>query len=136
MSVVFTGTYVEAHSRGEKSLKTAMQLWLEITRVCTEHNCYKVLGIAESTRGMPTLDAVEHQNLFKDLAIDQYYKVAWVELNPEEMTSVRFLETFIRNRGLIHAHLFADVDEARCWLLDESSEQDKNNPTLMPPIDT
>lgn len=119
MSVEFTGTHIEAHSRGEKSLKTAMQLWLEITRVCQEHNCYKILGIAESTRGMPTLDAVEHQNLFKDLDINHSYKVAWVELNPEEVPSIRFLETFIHNRGLINARLFNNLDEAKGWLLDD-----------------
>jgi len=117
MFVTFAGDYVEAHSTGDKSLQTAVALWTEITRVCAEHHCYKVLGIGNSTTAMPTMDAVKHEQLFKDFAITLKYKIAWVELNREALDSVKFLENFLLNRSLVNGKLFHDVDEARAWLL-------------------
>ena len=117
MSVTFTGDYVEARSTGDKSYQTAVALWTEITRVCAESHCYKVLGIGNSTTAMPTMDSVRHEQLFKDFAITFNYKIAWVELNQEALGSIRFLENFLLNRGLVNGRLFHDVDEARQWLL-------------------
>jgi hypothetical protein len=76
MSVTFKGDYVEARSLGDKSYQTAVTLWREITRVCTEHDCYKVLGIAESTTAMPVMDSLKHAQLFKDFAITNRYCIA------------------------------------------------------------
>ena len=117
MSVIFTGDYVEVHSSGDKSYQTAVALWTEITQVCAEHNCYKVLGIGRSTTAMPVMDVVKHEQLFKDFAIDFHYTIAWVELNPEALGSVRFLENFLLNRGLVNGKLFYEVEAAREWLL-------------------
>ena len=117
MSVIFTGDYVEVHSSGDKSYQTAVALWTEITRVCAEHNCYKVLGIGRSTTAMPIMDAVKHEQLFKDFAITCDYKIAWVELNEAAIGNVRFLENFLLNRSLVNGKLFHDVDQAREWLL-------------------
>jgi len=50
MEVTFRRNHVEARSIGEKSYQTAERLWTEITRLCNEHACYRVLGIAESNR--------------------------------------------------------------------------------------
>ena len=117
MSVIFKDAHVEAHSSGDKSYQTAVTLWQEITRVCAEHSCYRVLGIGRSTTAMPVMDGLNHQQLFKDFAITQQYKIAWVELNPAAVESVRFIETVLLNRGLLHGKLFNNVDEARDWLL-------------------
>lgn len=117
MSVTYAGGFVEAHSAGEKSYQTALELWGEITRVCHQHNCYKVLGIGRSTRPMPMMDAINHKKLFKDFAVTHKYKIAWVELNREAIDSVKFLELFIQNRSLVNSRLFETVDEAKLWLL-------------------
>jgi hypothetical protein len=119
MSVVFVGSYVEVRSRGDKSYQTAVALWAEITRVCNQSDCYRILGIAESTTAMPIMDSVKHEKLLADFAVTRKYKIAWVELNPEAIGNVKFLETFLTNRGLVNGRLFRDVDEARRWLLDD-----------------
>ncbi len=119
MSVVFTGDYVEAHSIGDKSYQTAVTLWSEILAVCDEHNCYKVLGIGESSKGMTTMDAMSHEQLFKDFEITHKFKIAWVELNKEAVASMKFLETVLLNRGLLNGMLFSTVEEAKRWLLEE-----------------
>lgn len=117
MSVTCKGDYVEAHSNGEKSYHSAESLWHEITRVCNEHGCYRVLGIAHSVKSMPTMDAMKHEQLFKDFAITRKYKIAWVELNKEAQGGTKFLETVLLNRGLLNGKLFNDVATAKEWLL-------------------
>lgn len=120
MSVTFTGDYVEARSIGDKSYQTAVALWNEVLQVCDEHNCYKVLGVGASTnKGMPTMDAMQHEQLFKDFAITRKYKIAWVELNKEAVGSIKFLETVLLNRGMLNGLLFSTVEEAQQWLLNE-----------------
>lgn len=120
MKVVFKGAYIEAHSDGEKSYQTAVTLWNEITRACAEHNCYKVLGIGNSTKPMPTMAALNHEKLFRDFAITHKYKIAWVELNEQAVESVKFLELVLLNRGMLNGMLFSNIEEARAWLLDEN----------------
>lgn len=118
-TVTFMGAYVEARSVGDKSYQTAVELWAEITRVCAEHNCYRVLGIAESTTAMPVMDSLNHAQLFKDFSIDNQYRIAWAELNSEALGSLRFLETVLLNRGMLNGRMFHDVEAARKWLLEE-----------------
>jgi len=117
MSVTSTGDYVEAHSSGDKSYQTAVALWTEITRACAGNHCYKVLGIGRSTTAMPIMDAVKHEQLFKDFAVTHDYKIAWVELNEAAIDNVRFLESFLLNRSLVNGKLFHDGETARQWLL-------------------
>ncbi len=119
MSVSFTGDYVEACSIGDKSYQSAVTLWKEILEVCDKYNCYRVLGIGESTTGMPIMDAMHHEKLFRDFAITRKYKIAWVELNQEAVGSIKFLETVLLNRGLLNGMLFSTVEEAQRWLLDD-----------------
>ena len=117
MSVIFMGDYVEARSTGDKSYQTAVALWRQIIRVCDEHDCYKVLGIGQSTTPMPTMDAMKHTKLFQDFSITRKYQIAWVELNREAVGSIKFLETVLLNRGLLNGKLLPEVAEAKRWLL-------------------
>jgi hypothetical protein len=116
MEVKFKDQYVEAVSRGEKSFQTAEKLWAEITRLCKEHKCFRVLGIADSTKQMSVMDSMDHEKLFKALNITPKYKIAWVELNEEEFGKLKTLETIMVNRGF-SGKAFRAIDEARSWLL-------------------
>jgi hypothetical protein len=118
MSVTFKGDYVEARSIGDKSYQTAVALWSEIIEVCAQHNCYKVLGIAESSTAMPIMDSMNHAQLFKDFEITNRYRIAWAELNKEAIASLKFLETVLSNRGMMNGKIFHDVDAAKQWLLE------------------
>lgn len=117
MSVTYMGDHVEARSTGDKSYQTAVTLWSEITKVCDEHKCYRVLGIAESSTAMPVMDSMNHTQLFKDFAITNKYRIAWVEFNKEAIGNLKFLETVLLNRGMLNGKIFHDVDEAKQWLL-------------------
>jgi hypothetical protein len=116
MKVSFKGDYVEAYSAGDKSYQTAEKLWKEITALCNEHNCYKVLGIADSTRQMSVMDSIDHQKLFQAFNVTPKYKIAWVELNPAESDKLKHLEIILVNRGY-QGKAFDNVDAARSWLL-------------------
>jgi hypothetical protein len=118
MSVAFTGKYVLAHSIGDKSYQTAVALWKEITKVCEQNNCYRILGIADSTTAMPIMDSMNHAQLFKDFEITNRYRIAWVELNPKALGNLKFLETVLLNRGMLNGKTFDDVEEAKQWLLE------------------
>jgi hypothetical protein len=117
MTVTFMGDYVKSRSTGDKSYQTAVTLWREILKVCDEHDCYKILGIGESTTPMPTMDAMNHTKLFQDFSVTRKYKIAWIELNREAVDSIKFVETVLLNRGLLNGKLFQDVVEAKRWLL-------------------
>jgi len=112
------GDHVEARSIGEKSYQTAEMLWTEITRMCNEHVCYRVLGIAESNRQMSVMDSINHEELFKKIGVTPKYKIAWTESNRDEFEKLQNLETILVNRGY-RGKVFTDVEEARAWLLQD-----------------
>ena len=58
--------------------------------------------------------------MFRDLGIYGQFRIAWVERNPEAKDAVKFAETVLYNRGL-PGKVFDDEDEARQWLLAEST---------------
>jgi len=118
MRVTFMGDYVEALSIGEKSYQTAEMLWAEITRVCKEHGCFRVLGIAKSSKQMPVMDSINHEKLFQQFGVTPRYKIAWTESNMDEFEKLKNLETILLNRGY-QGRVFSDIDEARVWLLDD-----------------
>ena len=116
MEVSFMGDHIEARSIGEKSYQTAEKLCAEITRVCLKQDCYKVLGIALSTRQMSVMDSINHDELFRKFGVTPTYKIAWTESNRNEFDKLKNLETILINRGF-RGKVFADVEEARAWLL-------------------
>lgn len=118
--ISFEGRFVRVFSTGDKSYESALSLWQQVVAKCIEHNCFKVLGIADSGKYFKTMEAFSHAKLFDELGITNKYRIAWVELNPEAFETARFIETVLTNRGL-PGRLFATEAEAEEWLLSENS---------------
>jgi hypothetical protein len=116
--ITFEGRFVQVISRGEKSFEFSLKIWPETIKLCRENECYKVLGIATSSKPPSTIDSYKHGDLFHKFKIDGKYKIAWVELNPKSYEGIKFIETVLFNRG-VDVKLFADVDKAKTWLLSE-----------------
>ena len=114
--VTFEGNFIKVISNGEKNYEFALRLWSEVVSACRKNGCYKILGIAKTTRSVGTIEAYNHAQLFHDLGITQKYRIAWVELNPEAQETVDFIETVLWNRGL-PGRVFFDILEAEKWLL-------------------
>lgn len=120
LNIIVREKYVEIISKGEKSYETSLNLWNRAVEVCKENNCYKVLGIATSSKAPSTIDSYKHADLLHNFNIDYTFKIAWVELNPEEYEGIKFLENVLFNRGM-NVKLFQDVETAKSWLLDEEN---------------
>ena len=119
-TISFEGDHIKVLSNGAKNLEFATQLWTAITEACDEHDCYKVLGIADTTSPMPALEGYQHADLFRKLGIDRNYRIAWVELNQEAKAATYFVETVLFNRGL-PGRLFDSVTEATDWLFSDDN---------------
>ena len=116
MTFTFEGDHIRAESKAEKSIEWAREFWAAVVSACKEHDCYKVLGISESVTVIPIMDGFDHVELFRELGISTKYRIAWVELNPAAVKTVKFVDAALFNR-LLPGRLFATEDEAKTWLL-------------------
>jgi hypothetical protein len=114
--ITYEKDHIKVFSNGDKNYKSALNLWRAIKNQCEEHNCFKVLGIANSGKHFDTMEAFSHAEMFIELGITHKYRIAWVELNPEAVETLKFIETVLVNRGL-PGRVFPDEDAAREWLL-------------------
>lgn len=115
MTITFEGDHIRVESRSEKSIEWSRQLWTAVVEACEANDCYKVLGISESLTVMPIMDGFDHVALFRELGINTKYRIAWVELNPEALQTVRFVDAALFNR-LLPGRLFMTEEKARTWL--------------------
>ena len=115
MKITFEGDHIRAESRSEKSIEWSRTFWSAVVEACLENDCYKVLGISESLTIMPIMDGFDHVELFRELGINTKYRIAWVELNPDALKTVRFVDAALFNR-LLPGRLFKTEEEAKKWL--------------------
>ncbi len=108
--------FVQVIAEGDKDFSFSTRLWTDVSRVCRENNCYKVLGIANSTKTLTTAEAFDHVQLFEDLKISSEYRIAWVEHNPKAYDTISLIETLLKDRGF-EVRLFPEVNQAKSWLL-------------------
>ena len=87
--------------------------------MCEQHDCFDVLGIANTTAPIEAFEAFDHAKLFEDLNIARPYRIAWVELNLDATDMAAFVEMVPTNRGL-PGRLFANVSDATECLLGDS----------------
>lgn len=119
-TISFEGDHIKVLSDGDKNLEFATGLWSAVADACKEHDCFKVLGIADSTSPMPVVEGYQHAELFRKLGITRNYRVAWVELNQDAKDATYFIETVLFNRGL-PGRLFDSVAAAIDWLLSDDN---------------
>ncbi|HFB67006.1 MAG TPA: hypothetical protein ENJ60_15845 [Aeromonadales bacterium] len=119
MEVTFEGDYVLVISEGEKTLENITNLWKEIARLCHEVQCFKVLGIGKSDNPLSVNESFDHTDSLKKIGITNKFKVAWTDTNPEAYATLNLLEAVFRRQGIANGRIFADVHEAKKWLLDD-----------------
>ena len=117
-SVTFEGDHVKVVSLGDKSIEVARTVWTLVAETCQKHDCYKVLGIADSDKPLRLTEGYAHAEMFRDLGITAKYRIAWVELNPDGQDVIEFTETVLFNRGL-PGRVFKSEERAREWLFEE-----------------
>lgn len=118
MTISFEGDHVRVESYGDKTMAWSRQLFSAMVEACEANNCYRVLGVAESTKPLTILEGFEHVALFRELGISTKYRIAWVELNPAAVKTVRFVDAALFNR-LLPGRVFLKEEEAKAWLFSE-----------------
>ena len=119
IEVTFENDYVKIIFNGEKNLDLAKKVFSRVVETCVTHNCYKILGIANTIKPISTIDMFDVKDLFYELGLNYKYRIAWVELNPKVIEKIRFNETVLQNRGL-PGKLFNNINEAKNWLLNDT----------------
>ncbi len=116
IEVTFEGDHVRVVTEGDKDYRFLDKVWRDVATTCELHDCYNVLGIAKSSTPVEALEGYELPALFRELNIDQKYRIAWVELDEDARDTIEFVQTVLANRGL-PGLLFETGTEAREWLL-------------------
>ena len=119
IEVTFENDYVKIIFNGEKNLDLAKKVFSRAVETCVTHNCCKILGIANTTKPISTIEMFDVKDLFNEFGLNYKYRIAWVELNPKVIEKIRFNETVLQNRGL-PGKLFKDINEAKNWLLNDT----------------
>jgi len=122
LSVTFEGQFIQVIADGERDLEFVSRVWAEVLEAGQKHNCFKVLGIASTTKPVDPIEFMMVAQENAKFAPQLKYRIAWVETNPEADESAYFLETYLRNR-YFDARLFSDTATAKEWLLDHRSAQ-------------
>jgi len=115
MTITFEDDHIRAESRGDKSIEWAREFWGAVVDACVAQNCYNVLGISESLAVIPIMEGFEIVELFRELGINTKYRIAWVELNPKAVKTVKFVDAALFNR-LLPGRVFMTEAEAKSWL--------------------
>jgi len=118
IKVTFENNYVKIITNGEHNFDIAKKIWSTAVETCASHNCFKILGIANTTIPMSTVDGYNHAELFSEMGIDNKYQIAWVEKNSKVIEKYQFIETVLRNRGF-PGKLFKDIKDAKNWLFND-----------------
>ena len=118
MTISFEGNHIRAESYGEKTMAWSRQLFSAIVDACVANNCYRVLGVAESTKPVTIMEGFDHIALFRELGINTKYRIAWVELNSQALKTVKFVDAALFNR-MLPGRVFQTEEEARAWLFGE-----------------
>ena len=116
-TITFEGDHIRVESKADKSIAWAREFWTAVVEACKENDCFKVLGISESTTVIPIMEGFDHVELFRELGITTKYRIAWVELNPAAIKTLKFVDAALFNR-LLPGRLFRTEAEAKTWLLD------------------
>lgn len=121
ITVSFEGDHVLVLTAGDKNYEYQENLWSQVSRVCEKHNCFNVLGIANTNTPIEAVEAYELPRIFREKNIDERYRIAWVEQTPEAAETVSFAASILSNRDL-PGRDFPTVEKARAWLLEDSDD--------------
>ena len=116
LEVTFEGDHVLVIADGDKDYRYMDKLWREVATTCEQHDCYNVLGLADTRTPVEAVEGYDLPNLFRELGIGTHYRIAWVEKNLDARDTIEFVQTVLANRGM-PGLVFDTEQEARDWLL-------------------
>lgn len=118
--------YLHVVISGTSSYENAVLLWQTIAEACNQHNCFYVLGEQDMSTAISTMDAWNHQTIFKEAGINAKFIIAWVDKNPRTFEHTDFIRTVLANRDIGYGKLFSDAEKAKSWLLEKIASKGAN----------
>ena len=113
--VFYENGIVHVRMSGVDSYTANLDAFSRMVACCKEFNCYAVLGIQNMTP-LSTVDAFEVTHIFEQLGISTAFNSAWVEPNEAAREQIKVSMRFLREKGLLHGHVFVTQAEAMAWL--------------------
>lgn len=110
--------YLLAEMSGQHSYDALRDELQRLKKACREHNCYRILGLSRMS-SMEVVEAYQVPDLMRELEFTSKYTWAWVMLNENSAEVPQFVETVLKNRGLLNGAIFTSKDEALEWLLEQ-----------------
>ena len=114
--VSFEDDHIRVISDGDKHFEFSVDIWTQVAKLSREHQCFNVLGLANTTTPLEAVDGYDHARLFRDLNMPINIRIAWVESSADAIDIASYVELVLTNRGY-NARLFATEADARSWLL-------------------
>lgn len=107
--------YIDVRLNGEMNLVDNHQVWLDIIQACDQFGIFNILGVSDLKR-FDTMHAYSHSDIFQDSGVTLRHRIAWVELNDDNVEMIKLIETVLKNRALVNEALFPSEEEALKWL--------------------
>ncbi|WP_246119892.1 hypothetical protein [Blastopirellula retiformator] len=117
----FQGDHIHVVARGNNTAAKSLVMFRRIVDACQQHDCYNIIGEAETKEEMSTLEAFKHIEVFTEAGMTWKHRLAWVAADPDKYEQLKFVETVLRNRALLNGQVFRTLEQARSWLFGEPS---------------
>ena len=113
--------YVVVLAKGNSD--EVLELWKKIADICTQHQCFNILGVTRTKSGIDTLVSLDHHTVFTEVGIDHRYRMAWVGENQRAYESIEFIKNVLANRSIAYGKIFTDESKAKTWLLKQARKK-------------
>jgi len=120
--VEYKDNYIHVRHYGKNNYDISLDLWRRVMAACEQYNCFNILGENYTTTELSTMDAFNHLKILELVGLTLKHRVAWVSHVKETTRGIEFVETVMKNRGLVNGRLFPNIEEAKCWLLGKENE--------------
>lgn len=114
--IEFQGDHIHVIARGNNTAAKSFVMFRHIVAACQQHDCFNIIGEAETKEDMSTLEAFKHIEIFTKAGMTWKHRLAWVAADPDKYEQLKFVETVLRNRALLNGQVFRTLAEARNWL--------------------
>lgn len=121
MKITPENGYIHIEVTGEATYKDTIEFWQKVAKACEEHQCYKILGEQNLTKTLSTSEAIDYPKLYKQSGMNEAHLIAWVDHNPRTRDTTEFIRDVLTNRFIGKGKLFNNVEDAKRWLLREST---------------
>lgn len=115
-SIVFTGAYVHFKLFDKPSNHSCFHYWKRIKESCEENDCLNVLVESFVMENLKLVDSLNYIDVFKELGLSIRFRIAIVNHEESAAEGIRFTETLLKNRAMLHGGIFESMDEAVHWL--------------------